>query len=303
MRFAKLLVPPLFLNAAKWFYYTCLKVAGVDRFVDYEYIKDGWSYVNSHAEVRGWNVEEILGVQKKRWQKFKKSVEATGTLGLSNEFDVTQSIDLAQHNTLVSFGYVVALAARNKKKLSILDWGGGIGHYYVLAKSLVPNVEIEYHCKEVPALAQYGSELFPKQRFYSDDTCLDRTYDLVVASASLHYTEKWEGLLSSLARAAECYLFVTRLPTVLRTSSFVFLQRPYAFGYDTEYLGWCINRDHFLAEAKTMGLVLFREFLVAEQPYIFRAPEQCIYRGFLFRPETDHSNHTGTIQSSLQGLE
>jgi len=167
--------------------------------------------------------------------------------------------------------------------LSMFDWGGGIGHYYVLAKSLLPDVEIDYHCKDLPLLAQHGSRLFPDQHFYSDDAWLNRRYDFVMASSSLQYAQDWQQVFSKLSSVAAKYLLVTRLPTVVGVPSFVFLQRPYAFGYGTEYLGWCLNRDNFLAEANKLGLVLVREFVIGPRPRIYRAPEQAFSRGFLFK--------------------
>jgi putative methyltransferase (TIGR04325 family) len=184
----------------------------------------------------------------------------------------------------MAFAYVLALAARGKSRLSMLDWGGGIGHYYLLARALVPDVVLEYCCKDVPLLAGHGRTLFPDQRFCSDDSCLARRYDLVFASASLHYSEDWRSALASLGKAADGYLYITRLPVVTQAPSFVFIQRPYAYGYGTEYLGWCLNRGEFLAEAGRAGLALVREFAIGECPPIAGATEQCRYRGYLFRP-------------------
>jgi hypothetical protein len=56
--------------------------------------------------------------------------------------------------------------------------------------------------------------------------------------------------------------------------------------YDTEYPGWFLNRGQFLDEAATLGLRLRREFLTGEEPAVAGAPEQAVYRGFLFdRPD------------------
>jgi hypothetical protein len=38
--------------------------------------------------------------------------------------------------------------------------------------------------------------------FREDESCLERTYDLVVASSSLQYAEDWRGLLDRIAAAA-----------------------------------------------------------------------------------------------------
>jgi putative methyltransferase (TIGR04325 family) len=172
---------------------------------------------------------------------------------------------------------------RNLDSISVLDWGGGIGQYYLLAKALVPELRVDYHCREVPQLAQYGAQLFPEQHFYTDDSCFQRNYDFVFASSSLQYSEDWETVLARLVGVTRGYLLLTRLPTVDNVPSFVFLQRPYAYGYNTEYLGWCLNRQSLLTAAQERRLTLIREFVVAERPYIFRAPEQCRYKGFLFK--------------------
>ena len=275
--FFKLVTPPLAIKLAK----RCL--SGLLWPSEWEYLPQGWSYEATRPEVKGWDVHAVLEIQKRKWARFKSLAESTGCLGMSHEGSLDSNTDVAQHNRVMIFAYAIAVASRGSDSLSMLDWGGGIGHYYVLAKSLLPGVKIEYHCKDLPLLAQHGSQLFPDQRFYSDDECLGRSYDFVMASSSLHYSQDWEQVFSKLASVATKYLLVTRLPTVVKVPSFVYLQRPYAFGYDTEYLGWCLNRDNFLAEADELGLVLVREFVIGQRPPISGAPEQAISRGFLFR--------------------
>ncbi len=122
-----------------------------------------------------------------------------------------------------------------------------------------------------------------KSSIYADESCLDRSYDFVLASSSLHYSPDWLAMLGALARATAEHIFITRLPIVQEADSYVFVQRPYRYGYDTEYLGWCLNRKQFLDGAQAAGLALVREFIIGEQPIIHGAPGPCEYRGFLFR--------------------
>jgi hypothetical protein len=61
------------------------------------------------------------------------------------------------------------------------------------------------------------------------------------------------------------------------------VQRPYSAGYNTEYIGWFINRCEFLDYASSCKLELVREFLILDRPYVHKAPEQGEYRGFLFK--------------------
>jgi putative methyltransferase (TIGR04325 family) len=164
----------------------------------------------------------------------------------------------------------------------MLDWGGAIGHYYLISQKLLPDLQIDYHCKDVPVLAEYGRSLFPQAHFYTDQTCLERKYDFVLVSGSFQYFQDWASSLKKLARATGEYLFVTRLPIVQQAPSYVMVQRPYDYGYNTEYLGWCLNRNEFLKQTENLGLKLVREFIAQESPYVTLAPEQPEYRGFLF---------------------
>jgi putative methyltransferase (TIGR04325 family) len=249
---------------------------------EWEYVPEGWRYARHHPEVKGWNVPDILDVYKRKWDRFASMARGTGPLGFSHESDLATNDDPDSHNTVMSFAYVLASAARSRSRLSMLDWGGGIGHYYLLAKALLPGIAIEYHCKDVPVLAAHGARLFPDLHFYDDESCLNRRYDLVVASGALHYEEQWADRLARLSSAACGSLYVTRVPTVFGVSSYVFVQRPTPYGYNTEYLGWCLNRGEFLAAAASAALTLRREFVIAERPPIAGAPEPCRYRGYWF---------------------
>ena len=121
--------------------------------------------------------------------------------------------------------------------------------------------------------------------FHTDDACLERSYDLVFASSSLQYARDWADLLRRLGRATDGFLLVTRLPIALDAPSFVVLQRAYAYGYATEYLGWVVSRTELLSEAAANGLALERELLLDAWLSAAPAPEDPIgHRGFLFRP-------------------
>lgn len=270
-------LPPVFINLAKR-----LRTDRESR-VEWEYVPDGWAYAQTHPEVKGWNVQDVLETYKRKWPQFARMVEGTGPLGVAHESVLATTEDILSHNSMMAFGYALALAARDKERLSLLDWGGGIGHYFLLARTLLPGVEIEYHCKDVPLLSGHGAQLFPEQHFCTDEGCLARLYDFVLASTSMHYTEDWWTLLERLAGATRDYLYIAHVPTVLEAPSFVFVQRPYEYGYNTEYLGWCLNQTEFLHTAGRAGLHLQREFVYGHQPFIHGAPEQNAYRGYLFR--------------------
>ncbi len=256
------------------------------RPAELEYISEGWGYKTKDSNIKGWNVESYVNAQKDRFSLFVKSVQGTNPMGISHEANIpSNDEDYVEHNTMMAYAYVLALAARKKDSISLLDWGGGVGQYYTVSKALLPDVEIDYHCKEVPLICECGRELLPNAHFYdNEEDCFKRSYDVVLASASLYIHEDWKKVVQRLASATSSYLYITRLPIVLKSKSFVMVHRLYPFGYQTEYLGWIINRDEFLNHLSELQMELIREFLIQEKRFVHRAPEQVEYRGFLFRP-------------------
>jgi putative methyltransferase (TIGR04325 family) len=179
------------------------------------------------------------------------------------------------------FAYVLALCARTSDVVSILDWGGALGHYHALARVLAPDVKLDYHCKELPDVCRQGRRLSPEVTFHESDACLGRGYDLVLASGAIQYAEDWTELLARLASAADRYLFVTKVP-VTEAPTFVTLQRAYDYGYDTEYLGWALNREEIRTAAQLAGVELVREFFLSAILNIPDAPGPIHHAGFLF---------------------
>ena len=250
---------------------------------EWEYVPEGWARPSG-----GWDVEAIASAYRAKWPSFLAAVDGPGPLGVGHEVPLGAPVpreDLDAQQTVLAFGYVLARAALGKAQLSLLDWGGGPGHYAVFAEALLPELELDYHSRDLPSLAALGRELLPRHTFHDDDTSLDRRYDLVVASSSLQYADDCRALLAKLAGATEGYLYVTRLPVALASPSFVVLQRADAYGYDTDYLGWVVNRAELLEQARGAGLELVRELILPAWFSAAGAPEDPVgHRGFLLRP-------------------
>ena len=274
--------PPILIDAGRWAKHKL--GSSMNGVPEWEYIPEGWSRASEERNIKGWNVPDVLEAYKTKWPEFVRSLEGTWPLGISHEADRVRVEDCSPHNTIMAYAYVLALASRNTRTVSILDWGGGIGHYYLIGKAVLPGVELAYHCRDLPILAEYGRSLFPEAHFYDDDSCLEQKYDLVVSSSSLQYAENWQDVLTGLAGATKGYLYVTRIPVVRSHPSFVVLQRPYGAGYGTEYLGWFLNRGELVERAADAGMKLIREFFVGERAEPRDAPDIGQYRGFLFEP-------------------
>ena len=277
-RIARAVLPPVVTSA----YRAARRRTREEAPADWEYLPGGWPQPS--ADSPGWNADSVVATQLERWPDFVKSVAPPAPFGLSNE-SAGGPPDYGVHNTIMTFGYVLARAAQGRRRLSMLDWGGGLGHYCVNARALLPDLQLDYYCRDLPNLVAGGRTVLPDATFYVDEKeALAGRYDLVVASSSLHYSRDWRGVLAGLATATTGYLYVTRQPFVKTADSFVVVQRPHRFGYQTEYPGWFLNRDEFLSATTDLGLQLLREFLIWEIPNVPNAPEAADYRGFLFSP-------------------
>ncbi len=143
------------------------------------YAPNGWRVL------KGWDDPNIADAQAGHWPTLVRNLQGPGPLGVAHFPWHTTREDRADHNVMMSYGYVLALAARKKDAVSILDWGGGAGHYYLYSKALLPEVTIQYHCYDVAALCRVGRELLPDIHLSDDEADFaGRQFDLVVSSSA-----------------------------------------------------------------------------------------------------------------------
>jgi putative methyltransferase (TIGR04325 family) len=275
----QLFIPPVVFKGAHY-------IQDIFRKPTLEYAPDGWRTQLDAGQNQGWNVDSVVNTEKAKWGAFCRNLEGTGPLGFSHEHtDLSVIRNPNFHNVHISYAYVLALAAHKKDRISVLEWGGALGHYYLVGKAVLPDVAIDYHVKEVPLMAQAGKQLNPEVHWYDDESCLERDYDLVMMTGCIPYMQDWTDVLHRIARAVKKYLFLFRLPVVEYSPSFVAIQRL----YHSQMLHQQLNQTEFLDAVKETGLTLVREFVVGDRPYIKAAPEQCEIRGWLFKRETTSS--------------
>lgn len=278
-RIIKQCCPPIFVDIFRWGMRKFYKVSRGE----WEYVPGGWQTQIQNEKIRGWDVDGVACIQKKTWPRFIDSITAPRAFGFSNESVDVYEDAMTFHNNVMIYAYVLGRVKCLHSKIRLLDWGGSIGYYYKIAQSLYPDIDIEYVCKDMPGICRVGKDLIPEGQFFDTDDCLRKRYDLVMASTSLHYTKEWQSLLEKLILCSDEYVFINRLPVVQKVPSYVILQRPYKYGYDTEYIGWCLNQDEFLKTAANMNVSLERIFNNGEWAKISGAPEAAVYKGFLFR--------------------
>ena len=176
------------------------------------------------------------------------------------------------------FGYVLALAARHRPRISVLDYGGNLGDYYWLARALVPDVQLDYHCKELEKVAEVGRQISPGVTWHSTDACLDARYDLVMFSSSLQCLPDWQDILQRAGQSARSYLLLSDVATVRNVPAYVATHRTRG----QTCLQMQLNRADIIHAAERAGLRLVREFPMGAHPPIVNAPEQPTCQGWLF---------------------
>ena len=245
-----------------------------------EYAPDGWQTQLHNDRNQGWNVDSVIDNEKAKWDLFCRNVEGTGPLGFSHEHsDLTVTHDTNFHNVHISYAYVLALTAHLKDRISVLDWGGSLGHYYLIGKAVLPDVSIDYHVKEVPLMAKAGRLINPDVNWYDDESCLEKEYDLVMLNGSILYLKDWVETLQRIAYSVKKYLFLFRLPVVQNSPTFISIERL----YNSQMLHQQVNQAELLNAVKKTDLILVREFVIGDPPYIKNAPEQCQMRGWLLK--------------------
>jgi len=266
----KLFLPPILVRFVR-----LLKISKSKHSLIYS--PDGWDTELSSSNKKGWDSVNAVEIERKRMDRYCNALKNTGPLGFMHEHDNPTEIRDGYHHRNITSAYVLTLASIKKEKISILDYGGSLGHNYNFAKAVLPNhIDIEFHCKEVASLVNVGKELNPYIKWYSDDSCLNRKYDLIIVNGVLQYLNEWKHLLIKIINCVDGYLFLSHLPLVNYKRGYVALQRRYG----QEMLHYQFNRNEVLSQ---VNLCLVREFLTGIRPYIKNAPEQCELRSFLYK--------------------
>jgi putative methyltransferase (TIGR04325 family) len=246
----------------------------------WEYVAREWP--EKDARAAGWAHPSVAAALVEKWPAYASALNGTAPLGLWPL--APQARDELAHNLMMTFAYVVARASHGRQGLSVLDWGGSIGHYALAARQLLPDIEFDYTIRELPEIRGALQTAQPWVSIATtDDTAFARSYDLVLASNSIQYTREWRRLTARMAEAASRWLFVTCVPVVAESDDFVIVQRPYSYGLATEYISWVFHRGKLLKHFEALGLTLVREFLAGGVIAAHGAPEIARHEGYLFR--------------------
>ena len=279
LSFFQRLVPERILDRAKNLFGSRL----LPTAPEWQLVKGGWPDSFLNTDQSRWNSTEVRATHRARWNEFCSRIEGVGPVGVPYEFTVARDDDLSSHNNFMSFLVVLSRVAARRNELSVLDWGGSLGHYSRVIQSFLPHLAVDYTVCEVEALAREGSIVNSAVHFVTDATALTSRYDLVVASSSLHYEREWKERLKALVRLSRGYLYLARIPLIARGETVLLRQKVAAYGFGDDLVGWCFNRGSLLGEFDALGLSLVREFITDQPLSILDVGEPVHSRAFLLR--------------------
>jgi putative methyltransferase (TIGR04325 family) len=239
-----------------------------------------WEYVGTtwvDDDGDGWNVGTVAEQYARKLPEFRAAIAAPNCIGVPTEALLGCTAGQYNQNLALSYAYAVARAAAGRNRMAILDWGGGFGFMALVVRELFPELEVEFHVKEVPATACAARETVEGVTFWDDDACLDRAYDLVSACGSFQYSPDWRSQLARFGAAAS-FVLLTRTPVAETLNSFVVRQH----AYETSYVGWVFSRAELLAAADAADLSLERELLEGWSAQVRGAPARDEHRAYLF---------------------
>ena len=125
----------------------------------------------------------------------------------------------------------LGLTLGNDKKISVLDFGGGGGYHWLVAKTAYSkDVNLDWRIVETPLMAKSGNELLAKEglQFFSEvksSFVIGEKIDLVFTSGALQYCEDPLRSLQELVDMKARNLFITRTPFSLAPFTLISNQR------------------------------------------------------------------------------
>ena len=112
---------------------------------EWQFVPEGWELASQedHPCARGWDVEEVARTYAERWPAFEAAVSGAKPLGVVHEIPLGAEMSndsLVAHNAALTLAYVLARTARATDSLSVLDWGGALGHQQAIARGALPEI-------------------------------------------------------------------------------------------------------------------------------------------------------------------
>jgi len=151
----------------------------------------------------------------------------------------------------------LAAAAGLRRRVSVLDWGGGVGLARVAAGRAGPRLELDWQVVDTPSRCRHGAAIHPEIRFETDlESLRGRRFDLVYAAGSIGTEQDWSGLLVRLRQSCGRVLLLDRVAVTDSDPSFVAEYHAEAWPAGTVCTSWVLNESALWAALASAGFTI-----------------------------------------------
>lgn len=229
-----------------------------------------WEEANNHAT--GYDSQLIV---EKVVSSTKQVID--GKAAYEKDSVLFQKIDYS-YPLLTSLLWI---AAQNKGRLRVLDFGGSLGSTYFQNKEILHNLpEIKWCIVEQSGFVKAGNEFFEDSKlrfYYSIDQCIESNeIDVILFSSVLQYIEKPYELLDEIKKTNIQYVILDRT-AFINTYDRITVQKVNSNIYKASYPCWFFNKDKFINYMKS-DFELMLEFDSPDRSNI-----KSEFKGFLFK--------------------
>jgi putative methyltransferase (TIGR04325 family) len=163
-------------------------------------------------------------------------------------------IELAEYPVLAA---ALAEAADGGGRVSVLDWGGGVGLAQLLASRVRPDLRFDWHVVDTPSRCAHGSAVQPELTFHTDlGGVAGRRFDLVLAIGSLGAEPDWQQSLQQLRRRCGRALLLDRIAVTTGRPSFVVEHHAPSWPAKTLFTSWILEESALLAALRAAGFTV-----------------------------------------------
>jgi putative methyltransferase (TIGR04325 family) len=219
------------------------------------------TWEEAEALSNGWDSDIITK------KKFQAAIKVRD--GLSEfEQDSIMYDKIIYSETILAF--LILHMSRHKNKISIIDFGGGLGTNYFQNRKILGglyNTSVSWNIVELPLLSELGREHFANSQltFFSDIGDAIRAVrdvaDSVLFSGSLQYIPEPFALLDQVIDRGGKLLAFDRLVVSPTENHAVFVHVPHPeYYYPATYPSWCFSKELFIRNLAARGFQLVEHF-------------------------------------------
>lgn len=154
------------------------------------------------------------GFESDRW--VRQETDRINELLEAVENNKAISSVVSNRTNLLPFLAVMVSENSKENRISILDFGGGLGSTYISVMAACADEQVvDYRVVDSKNICQAGKKCFKDNahlHFYDHLTDEIQKVDIICLSSSIQYVEDWKGLLKGLTKYDPQYILLADLP-------------------------------------------------------------------------------------------